>query len=103
MLKSLVTDTVTDVVECLPKIFARVCKDINTSWLYMASPLSDFCRFTGPILLQLLQVLTTGFKLISFFAIIVLNNNFIQVLFCAAPALILTFLSHYCYVQMMAN
>jgi hypothetical protein len=38
MLKSLVTDTVTDVVECVPKIFALVCKDINTSWPLMASP-----------------------------------------------------------------
>jgi hypothetical protein len=38
MLKSLITVTVTDVVECIPKNFARVCKDINTSWPYMASP-----------------------------------------------------------------
>jgi hypothetical protein len=38
MLKSLITGTVTDVVECVAKNFARVCKDINTSWPYMASP-----------------------------------------------------------------
>jgi hypothetical protein len=35
MLKSLINDTVTDVVECVPKNFAGVCKDINTSWLYI--------------------------------------------------------------------
>jgi hypothetical protein len=38
MLESLITDTVTDVVGYVPKKFARVCKDINTSWLYTASP-----------------------------------------------------------------
>jgi hypothetical protein len=38
MLKSLITDTVSDVVECVPKKFARNCKDINTSWPYTASP-----------------------------------------------------------------
>jgi hypothetical protein len=38
MLKSVITDTVTDVPERVPKNFARVCKDINTSWPYMASP-----------------------------------------------------------------
>jgi hypothetical protein len=32
LLKSLITDTVTDVVECVAKNFARVCEDINTSW-----------------------------------------------------------------------
>jgi hypothetical protein len=26
MLKSLITDTVTDVVECVPKNFAHICK-----------------------------------------------------------------------------
>jgi hypothetical protein len=30
MLKSLITDTVTDVVECVAKNFALICKDINT-------------------------------------------------------------------------
>jgi hypothetical protein len=38
MLKSLITDTVTDVAECVPKNFARVGKDINTARPYMASP-----------------------------------------------------------------
>jgi hypothetical protein len=42
MLKSLITDTVTYVVECVPKNFPRVCKDINTSWPYMVSPWKDF-------------------------------------------------------------
>jgi hypothetical protein len=51
MLKSLVTDTVTDVLECVPKNFARVCKDINTSWPYMVSSLNDFCHFISPTLL----------------------------------------------------
>jgi hypothetical protein len=48
MLKSLITDTVADVVECVAKNFAHVCKDINTLWRYMASPLNDFCRFVRP-------------------------------------------------------
>jgi hypothetical protein len=43
MLKSLVTHTATDVVECVPKNFGRVCKDINTSWPYMASRLILIC------------------------------------------------------------
>jgi hypothetical protein len=38
MLKSLISDTVTDLVECVRKNFARICKDINTPWPYMASP-----------------------------------------------------------------
>jgi hypothetical protein len=35
MLKYLVIDIEADVVECVPKYFARVCKDINTSWPYI--------------------------------------------------------------------
>ncbi len=34
----LITDSVTHAVECVPKNFARVCKDINTSRPYVASP-----------------------------------------------------------------
>jgi hypothetical protein len=31
ILKFLITDTVIDVVECVPMNFVRVCKDINSS------------------------------------------------------------------------
>jgi hypothetical protein len=70
MLKSLVTDKVTYVVQCVSQNFARACKDINTSWSYMAIPWKYFCRFVSSTLLQLLRILTTSFKLESFFVFI---------------------------------
>jgi hypothetical protein len=72
MLKSLVTDTINDIVwkVCPYKIIARVCKDTNTSWPYMSSPWKDFCPFISPTLLWLLRVLTTGFKLRSFLTLV---------------------------------
>jgi hypothetical protein len=44
MLKYLITDTIADVVDCVPENFARVCEDINSSWPYMASSLKDFAE-----------------------------------------------------------
>jgi hypothetical protein len=35
----------------------------------------DFCRFVSPTLLQLLRVLTTGFKLRSFLPLIIIINQ----------------------------